>query len=98
MEKQILKLRAEGKSYNEISKIVGCSKSTVCYHCGKGQKEKSSLRQKKKKTNSRHILNRKLKFYLSREVKNKVRDFQRKRNTNGTWLGKGVAENNFKAK
>jgi hypothetical protein len=33
MVKEILKLRHEGKSYNEIVELLGCSKSTVSYHC-----------------------------------------------------------------
>lgn len=33
MKEIILKLHAEGKSYNEICKIVGCSKGSVSYHC-----------------------------------------------------------------
>ena len=44
MKDQILKLRAEGKTYNEIVKILGCSKGTVAYHCGSGQKEKTRKR------------------------------------------------------
>jgi DNA-binding CsgD family transcriptional regulator len=44
---EILRLRAEGKNYNQISNILGCSKSTVCFHCGEGQKEKSKIRSKK---------------------------------------------------
>lgn len=31
---EILRLRAEGKNYAEIVNILGCSKSTVSYHCG----------------------------------------------------------------
>jgi len=46
MKEQILKLRKEGKTYKEIVEKVGCSKGTVAYHCGKGQKEKASKRQK----------------------------------------------------
>ncbi|MBV1928379.1 MAG: helix-turn-helix domain-containing protein [Gammaproteobacteria bacterium] len=41
MKEQILKLRAEGKTYNEIKKLLGCSKGTISYHCGAGVKEKS---------------------------------------------------------
>jgi predicted transcriptional regulator len=41
MKEKILKLREEGKSYDEIVKEVGCSKSTVSYYCGKGVKEKA---------------------------------------------------------
>lgn len=33
MVQDILKLRQEGKSYNEISKILGCNKSLISYHC-----------------------------------------------------------------
>ena len=44
MKEQILKLRSEGKSYNEIVIALGCSKSNVSFHCGKGQKEKNKNR------------------------------------------------------
>jgi 5-methylcytosine-specific restriction endonuclease McrA len=44
MKKQILKLRSQGKSYNQIQKILNCSKSTISYHCGDGQKEKAKQR------------------------------------------------------
>lgn len=47
---QILDLYEEGKSYSQIVDELGCSKSTVSYHCGKGQKEKTKNRQKQ----SRH--------------------------------------------
>jgi 5-methylcytosine-specific restriction endonuclease McrA len=52
MKEQILKLRNEGKSYREIEKILGCSRSTIAYYCGAGQKEKVQLRnQKRRKSN-----------------------------------------------
>ena len=35
MKEQILKLRLEGKSYNQIVDILKCAKSTVSYHCSK---------------------------------------------------------------
>ena len=44
MKEQILELRAQGLSYNEIVKELGCSKSSVSYHCGKGQKRKQQIR------------------------------------------------------
>lgn len=43
---KILRLRAEGKTYNEIQSELGCSKGTIAYHCGEGQKEKTRERQK----------------------------------------------------
>ena len=35
MKDEILKLRKEGKSYNEIKEILKCSKATISYHCSK---------------------------------------------------------------
>lgn len=47
MKEQILELRNSGKTYNEIQKELGCSKSTISYHCGEGQKEKFRKRTQK---------------------------------------------------
>ena len=35
MKKEIIDLRMKGLSYNDISKIMSCSKSTISYHCSK---------------------------------------------------------------
>ena len=43
-KKNILRLRAEGKSYRQIQEIIGCSKGTIAYHLGSGQKEKTHKR------------------------------------------------------
>jgi len=51
MKEDILRLRAEGKTYNEIKKELGCSKGTISYHCGKGQKGKAKKRQNKRREN-----------------------------------------------
>lgn len=72
MKEQILKLRAEGKTYNEIKSILGCSKSTISYHCGDGQKEKTINR--KRKLRKENPLKNKIDVF-----KNRVRDFQRNR-------------------
>lgn len=48
-KEEILKLRSEGKTYSEICDILGCSKSTVSYHCGTGtekERVKSSVRER----------------------------------------------------
>lgn len=34
-EDQIILLRKQGKTYNEIKKILFCSKATISYHCNK---------------------------------------------------------------
>ena len=40
-KEEILRLRSEGKTYNQIATELGCSKGTVSYHIGYGQKEKT---------------------------------------------------------
>jgi hypothetical protein len=52
MKEQILQLRSEGKTYNQICAITGAAKSTVSHHCGEGQSEKTGQRRKR----SRNII------------------------------------------
>ena len=40
-------LRLQGLSYRDIQNTLGCSKSTISYHLGEGQKEKTKQRRKK---------------------------------------------------
>ena len=78
MKEKILKLRGEGKSYSEIQKILGCSKGTISYHCGKGQKDKTLERQKIRRKNP---IIRKVEVFKSREkryVVENIRKFQKK--------------------
>lgn len=70
MKQKILELREEGKSYNEIQSILGCSKGTISYHCGKGQKEKSLVRQRKNRKTIKGILYKKLDKFLRSKVHN----------------------------
>ena len=61
-KKEIIKLRKENKSYNEIVDILGCSKSTVSYHCnneGLGEPDNGCLK-------------------LTEEIKSNVKDFYKK--------------------
>jgi len=50
MKEDILRLRGQGLSYNKIVKALGCSKGTVAYHCGTGQKEKNIERQRDRRS------------------------------------------------
>lgn len=59
MKEEILNLRASGYSYREIQKILGCSRSTICYHCSEGQKEKQNARKRNDSKTFRGILRRK---------------------------------------
>jgi transposase len=43
---RIFELREQGLSYSNIQKELGCSKGTIAYHLGEGQKEKSLSRGK----------------------------------------------------
>ncbi len=75
MKEQILKLRAEGKSYGQIAKLLNCNKSTVSYHCGDGIKEKARIRRNKKR--SENPISRKIENF-NRTVSEKGRWFQRR--------------------
>ena len=45
-KEEIIRLHKEGKSYKEIKEILGCSKGTISYHVGEGQKEKTINRSR----------------------------------------------------
>lgn len=47
MKEKIISLRSEGKTYIQIQELLGCSKSTIAYHCCENQREKSRLRRKR---------------------------------------------------
>lgn len=40
MKEKILELFRQGLSYRQIAKQLNCSKGTIAFHCGKGQKQK----------------------------------------------------------
>ena len=48
LKEKIMSLRNQGMSYRKIEKEIGCSKGTIAYHLGEGQKKKTQTRQKKK--------------------------------------------------
>ncbi len=81
MKDEIIRLWNEGYSYNNISKMLGCSKGTISYHCGKGQKEKTGIRRKKRREN---ILLAKVERFLYAKKKNvteSIRKFQKRDNS-----------------
>ena len=81
MKEQILELRSQGKSYNEICQLLGCSKGTVAYHCGDGQKDITRNRNRKRRSDL-VILKKVENFQYDRRVKDKTEDFQRERTGN----------------
>lgn len=68
MKEKILKLREEGKTYKEIKEELNCSKGTIAYHCGEGQKEKTKERTRK----SRKTIHGHLCAKLDRTLKRKI--------------------------
>ena len=56
MKEQILQLREQGKTYDEIKEQLGCSKGTIAYHCGEGQKEKTKEANNRRRERNRQWL------------------------------------------
>ena len=48
-KEQIIALRKQGKTYKEIKDALGCSKGTIAYHLGEGQKDKTRQRSRDKR-------------------------------------------------
>lgn len=48
LKEQILALRENGFSYNQIEKELNCSKGTISYYLGQNQKEKANERRRKR--------------------------------------------------
>lgn len=81
LENDILTLRKEGKTYSQIQKELGCSRGTISYYVGKGQKDKT--RQRNKKVRDENPVSRKVAEFKSRgkarkNFVSKTRDFQRR--------------------
>jgi hypothetical protein len=49
LSEQIIQLYSEGKTYSQIKETLNCSKGTISYHLGEGQKAKTRSRTKDKK-------------------------------------------------
>lgn len=71
MKEKILKLRAEGRTYKEIQNELKCSKGLISYYCGKDQKEKTLIRQRKHRSTIKGITTNKINFF-----RNKIREFK----------------------
>lgn len=66
LKEKIIELNLKGFSYNQIQKKLKCSKGTISYHCGFGQKEKNNLRCKKNRSKNHNILKNKIRSFLYR--------------------------------
>lgn len=102
MKDKILKLRSEGKTYNEIKKQLGCSKSTIAYHCGEGCKKKSAIRhnnlRREKRLIQREYVRRVKSFIGCIDCRNKdwrCLDFDHVKGEKSYNISNGVGEGNF---
>lgn len=95
MKEKILELRKQGKSYNEISNILNCAKSSVSYHCNEQIRIKHFIRQKHyRKQNHPYVakinrfrnekINNSKKTFITaktrKQLTDKVIDFQKRGN------------------
>ena len=56
MKEHILRLHAEGKNYTQIKNELGCSKGTISYHLGAGQKLKTLERTRDRRSKIRKLI------------------------------------------
>lgn len=56
LKKQIIDLKNKGYSYNQIKEKLGCSKGTIAYHIGIGQKNKTDKRRQESRTKVRRYI------------------------------------------
>lgn len=76
MKEKILELRRNGLSYREIQKELRCSKGTISFHCGDGQKEKTKNRLIRNRKNSiKTILSVKTDAFFRANIRHKRKNF-----------------------
>lgn len=89
--KQIIELRKQGLSYDEIAKQVNCCKSTVSYHCKSQTREKTKKRSEKQthKRNSEvtwmTLFSRRYNGFCGRKPKSLKKKTILKWKENGQW-------------
>lgn len=98
LKDKILKLRAEGKSYNQIAEKLECSKSLISYHCGNGnEKERSRNFYKKKDTLQKAVRTKVNSFksrHLTKVISSKTKTFKRRTKRNKTIVN-NIPEGNY---
>jgi hypothetical protein len=58
LKEKIVALRSQGKTYNQIKAELNCSKGTIAYHVGPGQKEKTGARSLSQRNRNMAVLHR----------------------------------------
>jgi 5-methylcytosine-specific restriction endonuclease McrA len=70
---EILRLRKLGYTYPQIQTELQCSKGTISYHCGEGQKDKTAKRRSSHRDNQ-HPLTRKIENFHLKNKTHKTSD------------------------
>lgn len=95
-KKDILKLRAEGKSFRQIAKELGCSTSVISYHCGNGNEKKRVTKLNKSR---KYNLGKKINSFRSRKPRSsagrsKLKTFKsRKKGSRTNTVVNNITEN-----
>lgn len=82
VKENILLLRSQGKTYNEIANQLGCSKSTISYHCGNGSEKKRIFKNSQNKTKKSKVAQKinSFKSRVSRKVfRSKIKTFKKRK-------------------
>ena len=102
-KEDILRLRKEGKTYNEIQEELGVSKSVISYHCGENSSEKK--RVKSRNCTASHKLTKKISAFKSRcskesykTFRTKVKTFKKRKHRSRTHAFVNNVSKNFSAK
>ena len=72
LKEAILTLHKKGLSYRQIENQLACSKSTIAYHLGKGQKEKAKARRDKQRDNDVRYEKNRWQYIERHKAKRKV--------------------------
>jgi 5-methylcytosine-specific restriction endonuclease McrA len=80
MKDEIIKLYSEGNTYEQISKLLNCSKSTISYHLKEKTRIKTKERQDKRRENKVLYKTEKFKFREFKKVCDSTNQFQKRAN------------------
>ena len=73
MKQEILQLRSKGLTYDQIADRLGCSKSTISFHCSKDGKARVAARNQKNR--KKDPLRKKIHQFNDRPVYEKIYNF-----------------------
>lgn len=78
---KIHELKSKGYTYNKIKEELNCSKATISYYLGDGQKLMAKKRSQKRRAKPESVLIEKIyrfRWRDNKKVMGKIRDFQRR--------------------